>query len=150
MIKTNFFHIKGQKWGFGITGGKDVALTFRQDVLRVVITNRHLITFEILKQNRKSCSCWGCWKMWSSKLGLPCESEWPWSFWYESQRLGENYSRLQRRLPWAWSWKVKTIFKKRLQHISKGIFLVMSPGLKFLTRVGSAFYGLGLNWENFP
>jgi len=28
--------------------------------------------------------------------------------------------------------------------------LVMGPGLKFLTWVGSAIYGLGLNLENFP
>jgi len=28
--------------------------------------------------------------------------------------------------------------------------LVMGPGQKFLTRVGSAIYGLGLNLENFP
>jgi len=28
--------------------------------------------------------------------------------------------------------------------------LVMGPGPKLLTRVGSAIYGLGLNFENFP
>jgi len=27
---------------------------------------------------------------------------------------------------------------------------VMGPGQKFLTRVGSAIYGLGLNFKNFP
>jgi len=28
--------------------------------------------------------------------------------------------------------------------------LVMGLGQKCLPRVGSAIYGLGLNWENFP
>jgi len=32
---------------------------------------------------------------------------------------------------------------------SLGLLVVIGPGLKFLTRVRSAIYGLGLNLENF-
>jgi len=33
---------------------------------------------------------------------------------------------------------------------SRQFVVVTGPGQKFLTRVGSAIYGLGLNFENFP
>jgi len=37
-----------------------------------------------------------------------------------------------------------------LWHEIMGFELVIGPGQKFLTQVGSAIYGLGLNLENFP
>jgi len=38
-----------------------------------------------------------------------------------------------------------------VDYFCKGHYqIVMGLGLKFLIRVGSAIYGLGLNLENFP
>jgi len=51
-----------------------------------------------------------------------------------------------------WYYK-EILIMNRIFSIKESTFkipVVMGPGQKFLTRVGSAIYGLGLNLENFP